>query len=64
MPYSGYSALHEVNPNLKKFVSLGQLAGKKGSNTPNHEQGHFKRDLSLQFYVLPKMRSHTYLKTL
>ena len=64
MPYSGYSALHEVNPNFKKFVSLGQLAGKKGSNTPNHEQGHFKRDLSLQFYVLPKMRSHTYLKTL
>ena len=31
---------------------------------PNHEQGHFERNLSLQFHVLDSMRSHPYLKTI
>ena len=48
----------------KKCVSLGQLAGKKGPNTPNHEKGHFERNLSLSFHVLHSMRSYPYLKTI
>ena len=64
MPCSGCSALHGVNLNLKKCVSLGQVAGKKGPNTPNHEQRHFERNLRLQFHVLYSLRSHPYLKTI
>ena len=49
MPCSGCSALHGVNPNLKKCVSFGQLAGKKDPKMWKHEQGHFERNLNLQF---------------
>ena len=64
MPYNGCSALHRVNPNFKKCVSLGQLAGKKSPNMPNQEQEHFGRSLSLQFNTLHSMRSHSYLKAM
>ena len=62
MLWSGCSTLHVVNPNLKKCVSLWQLSGKKGPNTPNQEQGHFERNLNLQFHVSHSMRSQQYLK--
>ena len=64
MPYSGSSAMHGVNPNLKKCFSLEKLAGKKSLNMPYHEQGHFGRNLSLQFHILHSMRPHSYLKTI
>ena len=48
---SDYSALHVMNPNQKKCVSLEQPSGKKGPNAPNHEEGHFEKNLSLQFHV-------------
>ena len=63
MPCSGCSVLHEVSPNFKKFVSFGQLAGEKSHNTPNHEQGYFERNLSLQLHILHSMRSHSYPRT-
>ena len=52
----------EWTPIKKKCVSFGELAGKKGPKTPNHEQGHFERNLSLQFHDLHSMRSHPYIK--
>ena len=62
MPSSGCSALHGLNPCLKKCVSLGQLTWKKSTKMPNHEHGHFERNLSLQFHDLCSMRSHPNLK--
>ena len=47
MPYSGCSAFHGVNLNLKKYISFRQLAGKKDLKMPYHEQGHFDHDLHL-----------------
>ena len=61
-PGSGCSDLHGVNPNFKKCVSFRQLAEKKGPKMPNHGQGHFERNLSLQFHDLHSMKSHPYLK--
>ena len=62
MPFSGCSAFHGVNPNLRKCFSLGQLAGKNGPNTLSHEQGHFEGNLSLQLHILHSIKSHSYLK--
>ena len=36
---------------IKKCVSLGQPAGKKSPNNPNHEQGHFERNLELSIII-------------
>ena len=54
MPCIGCSALHGVNPNYFpiKCISFGQPAGQKDPKMPNHEQGHFERNLSLQFHLL------------
>ena len=58
MPCSVCSALHGVNPSLKRCVSLGQVAEEKGPNMPNHEQGQVERNAILQFHILYLIRSH------
>ena len=53
-----------VVSSVKVFVSLGKLAKKRGSNTPNHGQGLFESNQILQFHILHSTRSHLYLKVI
>ena len=49
---------------IKKMCFLWATCGEKGSQYARSEQGHFERNLSIQFHILHSMRSHPYLKTI
>ena len=49
---------------VKKTCLIKKFEGKKSPNTPNYEQGHFERNLSLPFHVFHSMSSYPYVKTI
>ena len=54
---TSHLASNQVSLKCKKpsdgsdVLFLGVRRGKKAPNTPNHEQGHFEKNISLQFHI-------------